>query len=58
MPILILINVQYLQIVVFSFEKGLNGQKFPSSDSHQPIKQSLSLSKIYHSSTTPYSNAI
>ena len=39
MPILILINVQYLQITVFSFEKGLNGQKYSSSDSHQPIKQ-------------------
>ena len=42
MPILILINVQYLQIAVFSFEKGLNGQKHSSSDSHQPAKQSSS----------------
>ena len=27
-PVLILINVQYLQIAVFSFEKDLNGQKY------------------------------
>ena len=39
--ILILINVQYLQISVFSFEKGLKGQKH-SSDSHRPTKQSPS----------------
>ena len=39
MPILILINVQYEQIVVFSLEKGLNDQKYSSSDSHQPMKQ-------------------
>ena len=37
---LILINGQYLQIVVFSFEKGLNDQKHSSSDSHQSMKQS------------------
>ena len=42
MPILILINIQYLQIVVFSCGKGLNGQKHSSSDSRQPIKQSPS----------------
>ena len=54
----VLINVHYLQLVVFSSEKGLNGQKHSSSDSHQPIKQSSSPSKIYHSSPTPYSNAI
>ena len=40
MPILILINVRYLQIVVFSFEKGLGGQGQSSSDFHQLIKQS------------------
>ena len=39
MQILILINVQDIEIAVLSFEKGLNGH---SSDSHQPIKQSLS----------------
>ena len=40
MSIMILINVQHLQIVVFSFKKDLNGQKHSSSDSNQPIKQS------------------
>ena len=29
MLILILIDVQYSQDAVFSFEKGLNGQKYP-----------------------------
>ena len=48
--ILILINVQYLQIVVFSFKKGLIGQKYSSSDSHQPIRQ--------YPSFSPNSNAI
>ena len=38
MLILILINVEYLQNVVFSFEKGLNSQNHPS-DFHQPIKK-------------------
>ena len=41
----ILINVQYLQTVVFGFEKGLNGPKH-SSDSHQPIKQYPPLTKF------------
>ena len=36
--ILILINVQYLQNVVFSFEKGLNVQMHSSSYSNHPIK--------------------
>ena len=36
--ILILIGVDYLQSVVFSFEKGLNGQNHSSLDSHRPIK--------------------
>ena len=39
MLILILINVKYFQIVVFSFEKGLNHQKQYSPDFYQPIKQ-------------------
>ena len=39
--ILILIDVQYLQNVDFSFEKGLNGQNYSSSDSQHPIKKSL-----------------
>ena len=58
MPILILINVQYLQIVGFSFEKGLNYQKLSYSDSRQPIKQYASPSKGYNSSPTSYINAI
>ena len=40
MAILILINVQYLQNVVFSFEKCWNGQNHYLSDSHHPIKKS------------------
>ena len=37
MLILILIDVQYLQNVVFSFEKGSNGQNHSSSGSHHHI---------------------
>ena len=37
MLILILIDVQYLQNVVFSFEKYLNGQHLSLSDFHHPI---------------------
>ena len=37
--ILILIDVQYLQNVVFSFEKGSKGQSHSSSDSQHPIKK-------------------
>ena len=36
MLILILINVEYLQNVVFNFQKG---QTHSSSDSHHPIKK-------------------
>ena len=36
MLILILIDVQYIQNVVFSFEKSSNGQNHSSSDSHHP----------------------
>ena len=39
MLILILINVQYLQNVAFSFEKGWNGQIHSFLDSHHPIKK-------------------
>ena len=39
MLILILIDFQYLQNVVFSFVKGLNGQMHYSSDSNHPIKK-------------------
>ena len=38
MVILILIDVQYLQKVVFSFEKDLNDQNHSSSGSRHPIK--------------------
>ena len=37
MLILILINVQYLQKVVFSFEKGSNAQNHSLSDSQHLI---------------------
>ena len=46
MPILILINVQCLQIVVFSFGKDLNDQKHSSLGSQQPIKQCRPLTKF------------
>ena len=36
---LILIDVQYLQNVVFSFEKVLNSHNHSSSDSHHPMKK-------------------
>ena len=38
MLISILIDVQYSQKAVFSFEKGLNGQNHSSSGSHQSVK--------------------
>ena len=40
MLLFILINVQYLQNVVFSFEKGLSGQNHSLSDSHHLIEKS------------------
>ena len=40
-PILILTEVQYLQNIAFSFEKGSKGQKHSSSDPQHPIKKSL-----------------
>ena len=45
--ILILISVQYLQNVVFGFEKGSIGQNSSSSDSHHPIKK-CPCSKVSH----------
>ena len=39
--VLILIDVQYLQNVGFSFEKGSKGQNHFSSDSQHPIKKYL-----------------
>ena len=43
MLILTLTDVQYLHNVVFSFEKGLNGQNHYSSGFHNPIKHFPSL---------------
>ena len=40
MLLFILINVQCLQNVVFSFEKGLSGQNHSLSDSHHLIEKS------------------
>ena len=37
MLILAQIDVQYIENVVFSFEKGSNGQYHSLSDSHYPI---------------------
>ena len=48
---MVLIDVQYFQNVVFSFEKASNGKNY-SSDSHQPIKRYLR--KILHC-PTPHS---
>ena len=50
MLVLILIDVQYLQNVVFSFEKGWNDQNHSWSDSQHPIKKSLNqtLPSLYH----------
>ena len=39
MLILVLIIAQYLQNVVFSFEKGLSGQNHSSSDSHHQLEK-------------------
>ena len=39
MLLLILINVQYLQNVIFSFEKGSNGQNHSLSDSDHPKEE-------------------
>ena len=45
MLILILIDVQYLQKAVFSFEKGSNDQNH-FSDSHHPVKKFSPRGKI------------
>ena len=39
MLILVLIDVQYSQKAVFSFEKGLNRQNHSSSGPHHPVKK-------------------
>ena len=49
MLILVLIDVQYSQKAIFSFEKGLIGQNHSSSGSHRLVKKSP-LSKISDSS--------
>ena len=41
MLILILFHVQYLQNVVFSFEKGSSGQNQSLTDSHHPVEKFL-----------------
>ena len=46
MLILILIDVQYLQNVNFSFENGLNGKNHSSSGSYQSIKKILPQQKF------------
>ena len=46
MLILILVDVQLLQNVVFSFETALNGQNHSSSDSHYLIKKNLPPAKL------------
>ena len=42
MLMLILIDVQYLQNVLFSFEKGSNGENHSLTDSYHPMKKSPS----------------
>ena len=42
--IFILIDVQYLQNAVFSFEESSNGQNHSSSSFHHPIKNSRKIS--------------
>ena len=44
MLILILIDVQYLQKVDYSFQKGLNGQTHSSSGSHHQVKKTGKIS--------------
>ena len=39
MLILVLIDVQYSQKAIFSFEKGMIGQNNSSSGSHCPVKK-------------------
>ena len=42
--ILILIDVQYLQKVDYSFQKGLNGQTHSSSSCHHQVKKTGKIS--------------
>ena len=57
MLILILINVQYLEKAVFSFDIGSTGQKYSSSGYHHPIKK-FPAPKFLISPTTSPLNAI
>ena len=52
MLILILMDVQYLQNVVFTFGKGLNNQSYSLSGSHHMIKK-VPLNKVSHPPSTP-----
>ena len=57
MLILVLIDVQYLQNVVFCFEKGSNGQNHSSSDSQltlpspTPLEYGQNLVKLLYSNS-------
>ena len=58
MLILILIDVQYSQKAVFSFEKGSDGQNHTFSGSPCPVKKSQPPNKIFDPPTggnTPHS---
>ena len=46
MLILILVDIQYLQNVAFSFEKSLNGQNYSPSDSHPLDKKDSPIAKF------------
>ena len=57
MVILILIDNQYPEKAVFSFEKGSNGQNHCSSGSHLPVTPSLPFQpnlRFSPSPSTPY----
>ena len=47
MLVLILINYQYSQNVIFSFEKSSNGQNYSPSDSHPSDKKVLTQQKFF-----------
>ena len=59
MPTFILIYVQYVENVVYSFEKGSVGQKHFKSDSHYPTKNPPTKFPIAPTGEMPlYLNAI
>ena len=51
MLVLVRIDVQYIENVVVSFEKGSNAQNHSSSDSHHPITHTSS--KMSHPPPPP-----